>query len=163
MGEVTIIGLDIAKSVFQAHGANAAGSVVFRKKLGRSRLLSFFAGQPRCTVAMEACAGAHHWGRELEALGRHDFVDRRRRPFGVPLGRVADRGQFHDPLFQGPVGGIGDSVLDRLEVPLQALIGFGGALAQIGDMAVASFDPVQAAIEDVVHRSRRAFSDVPGG
>ena len=60
MGELTIIGLDIAKSVFQAHGADAAGSVVFRKKLGRGRLLAFFAGQPRCVAAMEACAAAHH-------------------------------------------------------------------------------------------------------
>jgi transposase len=69
MGEVTTIGLDIAKSVFQAHGADASGAVVFRKKLGRSRLLAFFAAQPRCVVAMEACAGAHHWGRELIQLG----------------------------------------------------------------------------------------------
>jgi transposase len=57
MGEVTTIGLDIAKSVFQAHGADASGSVVFRKKLSRSRLLTFFASQPPCLVAMEACAG----------------------------------------------------------------------------------------------------------
>jgi transposase len=69
MGEITTIGLDIAKSVFQAHGADASGSVVFRKKLGRSRLLAFFAAQPPCVVAMEACAGAHHWGRELTRLG----------------------------------------------------------------------------------------------
>ena len=69
MGEVTTIGLDIAKSVFQAHGSDALGSVVFRKKLGRSRLLAFFASQPPCVVAMEACAGAHHWGRELAKLG----------------------------------------------------------------------------------------------
>ena len=69
MGEVTIIGLDIAKSVFQAHGADASGSVVFRKKLSRGRLLAFFAAQPACVVAMEACAGAHHWGRELMKLG----------------------------------------------------------------------------------------------
>ncbi|MDO9247000.1 MAG: IS110 family transposase, partial [Phenylobacterium sp.] len=69
MGDVTIIGLDIAKSVFQAHGADAGGSVVFRKKLNRSRLLAFFAAQPRCVVAMEACAGAHHWGRELMKMG----------------------------------------------------------------------------------------------
>ena len=69
MGEVTTIGLDIAKSVFQAHGSDAAGAVVFRKKLGRGRLLAFFEAQPRCVVAMEACAGAHHWGRELAALG----------------------------------------------------------------------------------------------
>ena len=69
MGDVTIIGLDIAKSVFQAHGADASGSVVFRKKLGRSRLLAFFSAQPPCVVAMEACAGGHHWGRELARLG----------------------------------------------------------------------------------------------
>jgi transposase len=69
MGDVAIIGLDIAKSVFQAHGADTAGSVVFRKKLNRSRLLAFFVAQPRCVVAMEACAGAHHWGRELMKMG----------------------------------------------------------------------------------------------
>jgi transposase len=69
MGEVTTIGLDIAKSVFQAHGSDESGGVVFRKKLGRARLLAFFEAQPRCVVAMEACAGAHHWGRELAALG----------------------------------------------------------------------------------------------
>ncbi|MGH7123671.1 MAG: IS110 family transposase, partial [Stellaceae bacterium] len=69
MGEVSTIGLDIAKSVFQAHGADAAGAVVFRKKLSRGRLLAFFGAQPRCVVAMEACAGAHHWGRELTRLG----------------------------------------------------------------------------------------------
>src|SRR4030095_14767959 len=69
MGEVTTIGLDIAKAEFRAHGADASGSVVCRKKLGRSRLLAFFAAQPPCVVAMEACAGAHHWGRELAQLG----------------------------------------------------------------------------------------------
>jgi len=69
MGEATTIGLDIAKSVFQAHGADAAGAVVFRKKLSRGRVLAFFAAQPPCLVAMEACAGAHHWGRELARLG----------------------------------------------------------------------------------------------
>ncbi len=69
MGEVSTVGLDIAKSIFQAHGADGAGGVVFRKKLGRGRLLAFFASLPPCLVAMEACAGAHHWGRELAALG----------------------------------------------------------------------------------------------
>ena len=68
MGDVSIIGLDIAKNSFQAHGADASGAVVFRKKLGRG-VLSFFAGQPQCLVAMEACGGAHHWGRELARLG----------------------------------------------------------------------------------------------
>lgn len=67
--KVSIIGLDIAKSVFQAHGADASGGVVFRKKINRAKLLEFFASQPPCTVAMEACGGAHHWGREMAKLG----------------------------------------------------------------------------------------------
>jgi transposase len=67
--KVSIIGLDIAKSVFQAHGADASGGVVFRKKIIRAKLLEFFASLPPCTVAMEACGGAHHWGREIAKLG----------------------------------------------------------------------------------------------
>jgi len=67
--EVITIGLDLAKSVFQAHGADAAGEVVFRKKLRRDQVAPFFASQPRCLVAMEACASAHHWAREIGALG----------------------------------------------------------------------------------------------
>lgn len=69
MMEVSTIGLDLAKNVFQAHGANATGMVVFRKKLRREQVLSFFAGQPHCLVAMEACASAHHWGRAIGELG----------------------------------------------------------------------------------------------
>ena len=69
MGQATTIGLDIAKHVFQAHGADETGHVVFRKRLTRAKLIEFFAMQPRCTVAMEACAGSHYWARELEALG----------------------------------------------------------------------------------------------
>jgi transposase len=69
VGEVSTVGLDIAKSIFQAHGADGLGEVLFRKKLGRGRLLAFFASLPPCVVAMEACAGAHHWGRELAKLG----------------------------------------------------------------------------------------------
>lgn len=53
MTEVTIIGVDLAKQVFQAHGAAADGSVVFRRKLSRGQFLSFLAGHPRCVVAME--------------------------------------------------------------------------------------------------------------
>ena len=63
------IGLDIAKWVFQAHGADATGRVVFRKRLVRAKVLEFFAGQPRCLVALEACGGAHYWARELGKLG----------------------------------------------------------------------------------------------
>lgn len=60
MEEVTIVGLDLAKRVFQVHGAKADGGVALRKKLSRGQVLTFFAGLPRCTVAMEACATAHY-------------------------------------------------------------------------------------------------------
>jgi len=69
MNEVSIIGIDLAKRVFQLHGAAADGSVVFRKKLTRAQLLPFLASQPASIVAMEACATAHHWGREAAKLG----------------------------------------------------------------------------------------------
>jgi transposase len=68
--EVSTIGLDLAKNVFQAHGADAAGAPIFRKKLRRAQVLAFFAGQPACRVAMEACPGASHWGCEIAKLGR---------------------------------------------------------------------------------------------
>ena len=69
MGEVSIIGLDLAKNVFQAHGAGADGSVVFRRKLSRAQLLKFMAMQPPCVVAMEVRASSHHWGRAIGDLG----------------------------------------------------------------------------------------------
>jgi transposase len=69
MGEVSTIGMDLAKSVFQLHGADASGAVVFRKKLRRGQVLSFLAAQPSCTVAMEACSSSHHWAREISTLG----------------------------------------------------------------------------------------------
>ncbi len=69
MDRVSIIGIDLAKRVFQVHGASPDGSVVFRKRLPRSQFLTFLATQPRCTVAMEACATAHGWGREIGKLG----------------------------------------------------------------------------------------------
>jgi transposase len=69
VGQASTIGLDIANRVFQAHGADASGRVVFRKRLVRAKLLQFFAAQPPCTLAMEAWAGAHHWARELGKLG----------------------------------------------------------------------------------------------
>jgi len=71
MEEVSIIGLDLAKNVFQAHGAAADGAVVFRRKLSQAQLLNFMAAQAPCIVAMEACASAHHWGRAIGDLG-HD-------------------------------------------------------------------------------------------
>ncbi len=71
MLQVTTIGLDIAKNVFHAHGADERGAMVFSRKLTRGKLLDFFVGQPACVVALEACGGAHHWARELQAMG-HD-------------------------------------------------------------------------------------------
>lgn len=71
MEKVSIIGLDLAKRSFQAHGARADGGVEFRKKLSREKLLAFLAEQSRCVVAMEACGSAHHWGRAIRELG-HD-------------------------------------------------------------------------------------------
>ena len=69
MENVSIIGIDLAKYRFQLHGAQADGSVAFRKKLSRGKVLDFLASQPRCVVAMDACASAHYWGREAEKLG----------------------------------------------------------------------------------------------
>src|ERR1700736_2004741 len=71
MGEVSTIGVDIAKSVFQIHGVDADGAVVIPKRIGRARVLEFFADLPPCLVGMEACATAHQWARELKKLG-HD-------------------------------------------------------------------------------------------
>ena len=70
MGQVSTIGLDLAKSVFQVHGADASGAVVFRKRLRRSQVRPFFAAQPPCTVAMEACGRAHHGAREIGGRAR---------------------------------------------------------------------------------------------
>lgn len=67
--EITTIGLDIAKRVFQAHGADAAGRAALRRKLGRSEVLDFFRALPPCLVGIEACGSAHHWAREIRALG----------------------------------------------------------------------------------------------
>ena len=62
MNDVNIIGIDLAKNSFQLHGARSDGSVAFRKKLGRDRLMTFLAEQPHCIVAMEACATAPRLG-----------------------------------------------------------------------------------------------------
>ena len=69
IGEVSTIGLDIAKSVLQIHGVDAAGAVVMRKRITRGKLLEFFAALPPCLVGIEACPTAHYWSRRLQALG----------------------------------------------------------------------------------------------
>ncbi len=71
MEKITVIGLDLAKNIFQVHGANARGKKLLSKKLKRSEVMEFFASQPPCLVGMEACGGAHEWARQIQSLG-HD-------------------------------------------------------------------------------------------
>lgn len=69
MDKISVIGLDLAKNVFQAHGANAQGKKVLSRRLKRAEVLEFFATLPRCRVGMEACGGAHEWAGRIEAFG----------------------------------------------------------------------------------------------
>jgi transposase len=69
MSEVTTIGLDLAKTVFQVHGVDAEGTVMVRRSLRRAQMLAYFAKLPPCLVGMEACATAHYWAREIARLG----------------------------------------------------------------------------------------------
>ena len=69
MNEVITIGVDLAKNVFQIHGVDVEGGVVFRRQLRRGQMLPFFKKQPPCLVGMEACATSHHWARQLIELG----------------------------------------------------------------------------------------------
>src|ERR1700721_1604925 len=69
LSSVTIVGLDIAKNVFQVHGVDAGGALVVAKAVRRGQLLSFFASLPPCVVGIEACSSAHHWARSLIDLG----------------------------------------------------------------------------------------------
>jgi transposase len=69
LSSVTTVGLDLAKHVFQVHGVDASGCVVVAKAIRRDKLLEFFASLPPCLVGLEASGSAHHWARELMALG----------------------------------------------------------------------------------------------
>jgi len=69
MTEITTVGVDLAKFVFQSHGINAEGGVVVRRQLRRNQMLEFFQRLGPFLVGMEACAGAHHWARELAKFG----------------------------------------------------------------------------------------------
>ena len=69
MSEVTTIGVDLAKNVFQVHGVTASGAVVIRRQLRRRQVLRFFEKQPPCLVGMEACASSHYWARAIAARG----------------------------------------------------------------------------------------------
>jgi len=69
MQTITTIGLDIAKSVFQAHGVDASGQVIIRRQLKRRYVMAFFQKLTPCLVGIEACASSDYWSRELKALG----------------------------------------------------------------------------------------------
>ncbi len=86
MQTVTTIGLDIAKSVFQVHGVDAAGNVIVRRQLKRRYVLAFFQKLPPCLVGIEACASWHRWSREL-AFARH----RRRNQISITITAIPRR------------------------------------------------------------------------
>jgi hypothetical protein len=69
MGNVTTVGIDLAKNVFSLHGVDTDGAVVLRKTVSRARLLELVAQQPACLIGLEACSGAHEWARRFQALG----------------------------------------------------------------------------------------------
>ncbi|WP_341789679.1 IS110 family transposase [Rickettsia endosymbiont of Polydrusus tereticollis] len=69
--EVTTIGIDIAKRIFQIHGVDKNGNTILKKKLMREQIITFMANLPRCLVGMEACGGASYWARELTKLGHN--------------------------------------------------------------------------------------------
>jgi transposase len=69
MGEITTVGVDLARTVFQLHGVTADGSVALRRQVRRSQIFDFFGRLPPCLIGMEACAGAHFWARDLANLG----------------------------------------------------------------------------------------------
>jgi transposase len=71
LSSVTVVGLDLAKHVFQVHCIDAAGRAVLNRSIRRRELIDFFKCLPPCRIGMEACGSAHHWGSELAALG-HD-------------------------------------------------------------------------------------------
>jgi len=90
MDEVTVVGLDLAKRIFHLHGARQDGSVGPRKKLLRGQLLPFLAKVPRCVVAMEVCATAHFWARQIDALG-HEVRSVRRKSRQVAAIALANK------------------------------------------------------------------------
>jgi transposase len=97
MQSISTIGLDMAKSVFQVHGVDAAGQVVIRRQLRCRQVLAFFQRLPPCLVGIEACASSHHWSRELQALGHAVRLLCRR-------GRPDDRARRRQQLLRG-IGG----------------------------------------------------------
>jgi transposase len=92
---ITTIGLDLAKNVFQIHGLDGQHKAVFRKTLKRAQMLPFFANLPPCLVGMEACGSAHYWARKLERLGHTVKLMAPRRIGGVAARDHARRDGRH--------------------------------------------------------------------
>jgi len=67
--KIATVGIDLAKNVLQIHGVSESGKAVLKKQLKRSQVLEFFGNMEQCLIGMEACGGAHHWARQLQALG----------------------------------------------------------------------------------------------
>lgn len=70
MDKITTVGIDLAKSVFSVHGVDALGRPVLRKTVRRDKLMELMAALPPCLIGMEACSGAHEWGRQFQQLGQ---------------------------------------------------------------------------------------------
>jgi transposase len=85
--QISTIGIDLAKTVFQVHGVDSAGKVVIARQLRRPKMIEFFANLAPCLIGMEACATAHHWARELRKLGHE--VKLRARSRGLDRPRAA--------------------------------------------------------------------------
>ena len=85
--QITTIGIDLAKTVFQVHAVDADGATVVRKRLRRAEVLSFVSGLEPCLIGMEACATSHYWARELAEFG-HTGTPHARRPM---IGKEGDR------------------------------------------------------------------------
>src|ERR1700732_2782016 len=88
--QITTIGLDIAKNVFQVHGIDAMEKVSVRKQLRRGQVIAFFKTLPPCLIGMEACATAHYWARELRKLGHEGRPPTLSRPPSVPPHRSGE-------------------------------------------------------------------------
>ena len=72
MSTCSAVGVDLAKNVIQVHGVDDGGKTVVRRQLRRSQFHAFFEGRSRCLIGMEACSGAHHWGRQLQEVGHEN-------------------------------------------------------------------------------------------
>ncbi|MDZ7654254.1 MAG: IS110 family transposase, partial [Burkholderiaceae bacterium] len=91
MGEITTVGIDLAKSVFSVHGVDAHGKTVLRKTLGRGKLIELMVQLPRCLVGMEACSGAYQLARQLQPLGHEPRIMMPKSSL-IPTGESEDHG-----------------------------------------------------------------------